>query len=120
MFNWQICTRATSSSARPTVPRHRARESKDYNAFFAAIAASVKPTDAIDWLFTKDEAKRRQGQRKAALPVGRGYSGKRRSRRNALSHGLAGLLQATLLHAVVSHPRKGSLQPFEKTIGPPD
>jgi hypothetical protein len=27
---------------------------KDYNAFFAAIAASVKPTDAIDWLFTKD------------------------------------------------------------------
>jgi hypothetical protein len=27
---------------------------KDYNAFFAAIAASLKPTDAIDWLFTKD------------------------------------------------------------------
>jgi hypothetical protein len=27
---------------------------EDYNAFFAAIAASVKPVDAIDWLFTKD------------------------------------------------------------------
>jgi hypothetical protein len=27
---------------------------KDYNVFFAAIAASLKPTDAIDWLFTKD------------------------------------------------------------------
>jgi hypothetical protein len=25
---------------------------KDYNAFFAAIAASLKPTDAIEWLFT--------------------------------------------------------------------
>src|SRR3984885_7846226 len=27
---------------------------EDQNAFFAAIAASVKPVDAIDWLFTKD------------------------------------------------------------------
>jgi len=30
------------------------------------------------------------------------------------------LWQATLLHADVSHPRKGSLQPFEKMIGPQD
>jgi hypothetical protein len=27
---------------------------QDYYAFFAAIAASVKPVDPIDWLFTKD------------------------------------------------------------------